>query len=93
MASSSVRLLRLPVHVHRACRQGAECADGCACMSKPVWKPVRASAWDGLYQPTAAVALVDSSASHCFVLEQLVASFELPVVSGEGMEVKLADGI
>ena len=39
-----------------------------------------------------AVALVDSGASHYFVSEQLVARFELPVVSVEGMEVTLADG-
>ena len=38
------------------------------------------------------MALVDSSDSHCFVLEQLVARFGLPVVSVEGMEVMLADG-
>ena len=44
-----------------------------------------------MQQPTAAVALADSGASHWFVLEQLVTSFALPVVSGEGMEVKLAD--
>ena len=43
-------------------------------------------------QPTAAVALVDSGASHCFVLEQLVGSFGLLVVSVEVMEVMLADG-
>ena len=43
-------------------------------------------------QPTAAVALVDSGASHCFVSEQLVTRFGLPVVSVEGMEVTLADG-
>ena len=84
--------------MHRACGQGAECANGCACMSEPVWKPVRASAWDGLCQdgcmsqPAAAVALVDSGASHCFVSEQLVTRFGLPVVSVEGMEVTLADG-
>ena len=30
-------------------------------------------------------------ASHCFVSEQLVARFGLPVVSVEGMEVMLAD--
>ena len=34
---------------------------------------------------------MDSGASHCFVLEQLVAHFGLPVVSVEGMEVMLAD--
>ena len=45
-----------------------------------------------MWQPTAAIALVDSSASQCFVLEQLVAHFGLLVVSVEGMEVMFADG-
>ena len=30
--------------------KGLSVLTGCACMSKPVWKPVRASAWDGLCQ-------------------------------------------
>ena len=41
---------------------------------------------------SAALALVDSGASHCFVSEQLMARFGLPVLSMEGMEVTLADG-
>ena len=47
-AASTLRLLRLPVHVHRACGEGSVCADECSCMSKLQWKPVPASAWDGL---------------------------------------------
>ena len=39
----------------------------------------------------AAMALVDSSASHCFVSETLVAKFELPVLPRDSMEVVLAD--
>ena len=41
---------------------------------------------------TAAVALIDSGATHCFVLATLVAKFELPVKPGGSMEVTLADG-
>ena len=41
---------------------------------------------------TAAVALVDSSATHCFILATLVAKFELPVEPGGSMDVMLADG-
>ena len=40
---------------------------------------------------TAAVALVDSGALHCFVSETLVAKFSLPVLPDDGMEVTLAD--
>ena len=85
MATSSVRLLRLPVHVHRACGSKAQCTENCSCMSEPAWKPVRAAAWDGLCEygcmewETATVALVDSGATHCFVSATLVAKFELPV--------------
>ena len=54
-------------------------------MSVATWKPTRASAWDGLCNAvcgdaqTAAVALVDSGALHCFVSEALATKFELPV--------------
>ena len=41
---------------------------------------------------TAAVALIDSGAMHCFVSALLVAKFELPVKPGGSMEVTLADG-
>ena len=41
---------------------------------------------------TAAVALTDSGATHCFVSATLVAKFELPVKPGGSMEVTLADG-
>ena len=41
---------------------------------------------------TAAVALVDSGATHCFVSAKLVAEFELPVKPGGSMDVILADG-
>ena len=43
-------------------------------------------------QETAAVALIDSGAMHCFVLATLVAKFELPVKPGGSMEVMWADG-
>ena len=46
----------------------------------------------GWVHVAAAVALVNSRALHCFVLEQLLTSFGLPVVSGEGMEMMLSDG-
>ena len=38
-----------------------------------------------------AVALIDSSASYCFVSEMLVAKTELLMLPGYGMEVMLAD--
>ena len=66
-------------------------------MSDAAWKPVCASEWDGLCcaacgdAQTAAVALVDSGALHCFVSETLVAKFDVPVLPGDGMEVMLAD--
>ena len=41
---------------------------------------------------TAAVALVDSGATHCFVLATLVATFELPVKPGGSIDVMLTDG-
>ena len=66
-------------------------------MSTAAWKPTRASAWNRLCcaacgeAQTAAVALVDSGVSHCFVSESLVTKFELPVLLGDGIEVTLAD--
>ena len=39
------------------------------------------------------MALVDSSASHCFVSEVLVTKFELLVLPGDCMEVTLADKV
>ena len=41
---------------------------------------------------TAAVALIDSGATHCFVSAALVAKFELLVKPGGSMDVTLADG-
>ena len=41
---------------------------------------------------TTAVDLIDSGATHCFVLATLVANFELPVKPGGSMDVTLADG-
>ena len=41
---------------------------------------------------TAAVALVDSGATHCFASATLVVKFELPVKPGGSMDVMLADG-
>ena len=58
---------------------------------------MRASAWNGLCYAacenaqTAAVALVDSGALHCFMSETLVTEFELLVLPGDGIEVTLAD--
>ena len=66
-------------------------------MSAATWKPVHASAWDGLccaacvHAQMAALALVDSGALHCFVSEALVAKFELLLLPGDCMEVMLAD--
>ena len=66
-------------------------------MSKVTWKPVLATAWNGLCAGScsdatmAAVALVDSGAMYCFVSEALVAKFGLPVKPGVGMDITLAD--
>ena len=66
-------------------------------MLKVMWKPVLASAWNGFCAEschdatTAAVALVDSGAMHCFVSESLVAKFGLLLKPGVGMDVTLAD--
>ena len=66
-------------------------------MSKVAWKPVLATAWNGFCAGSccdatmAAVALVHSGATHCFVSEALVTRFELPVKPGVGMDVTLAD--
>ena len=67
-------------------------------MSKDAWKPVLATTWNGFCAEsccdatTAAVALVDSGATHCFVSEALVTKFGLPVKPGAGIDVTLADG-
>ena len=66
-------------------------------MSKATWKPVLATAWNEFCAgsccdaTTAAVALVDSGATHCFVSGALVAKFGLPVKPAVGMDVTLAD--
>ena len=66
-------------------------------MSAATWKPARASAWNRLCcaacgdAQTATVGLVDSSVSHCFVSEMLVAKFALLVLPGAGMQVILAE--
>ena len=66
-------------------------------MSTVTWKPARASSWDWLCctacrgAASAAVVLVDSCASHCFVSETLVAKSELPVLPVDDIEVTLAD--
>ena len=41
---------------------------------------------------SAAVALVDSGATHCFVSSALVDKFGLPMLPGDSMDVTLADG-
>ena len=47
----------------------------------------------GVYEwETATVALVDSGATHGFVLATLVAKFELPVKPEGSKDVTLADG-
>ena len=57
-----------------------------------------ASAWNGMWTEScgdaaaAAVALVDSGASHSFVSAELVSRFSLSVKPGGDMEVMLADG-
>ena len=57
-----------------------------------------ATVWNGLCAGScrdatmAAVALVDSGATHCFVSEALVTKFGLQVKLGVGMDVTLADG-
>ena len=98
VASSTARLLRLPVRVHRACGARGQCSESCSCLASASWKPVPTSAWNGLCtEPcgdvdSAAVALVDSGASHSFVSAELVSKFSLPVKPGGDMEVTLADG-
>ena len=67
-------------------------------MSKVVWKPVLATAWNGFCAgscydaPKATVGLVDSGATHCFVSEALVTKFGLPVKPGVNIDVTLGDG-
>ena len=57
-----------------------------------------AFAWNGMCTEScgdaasAAVALVDSGASHSFVSTELVSRFSLPVNPGGDMEVTVADG-
>ena len=66
-------------------------------MSKVMWKPVLATAWNGFCAGSccdatmATVALVDSGPTHCFVSEALVAKFGLPVKPGVGMNITIAD--
>ena len=66
-------------------------------MSKVMWKPVLATAWNGFCAgsccaaTTAAVALIDSGKMHCFVSEALVTKLGLPVKPDLGMDVILAN--
>ena len=98
IASSTARLLRLPMRVHRACGGEGQCSESCSCLASKSWKPVPASAWNEMCiescgdAASAAVALVDSEASHSFVSAELVSRFSLPVKAGGDMEVTLADG-
>ena len=98
VASSIVRLLRLPMRVHRACRAEGQCSESCSCLSSASWKPVPAAAWNGMCTEScsdaalSAMALVDSGATHSFVSAALVSKFSLPVKPGGDMEVTLADG-
>ena len=67
-------------------------------MDSASWKPVPASAWNGMCTESCgdaaslAVALVDSGAMHSFVSAELVSRFSLPVKPGGDMEVTFADG-
>ena len=69
----------------------------CFCLTSATWKPVPASAWNGMCTEfcgdaaSAAVALVDSGASHSFVSDELLSNFSLPVKPGGDMEITLAD--
>ena len=98
VVSSTAHLLRLPVRVHRACGSEGQCAESCSCLTSASWKPAPASAWSGMCTEScgdaaaAAVALVDSGASHSFVSAELVSKFSLLVKPGGNMEVTLADG-
>ena len=62
-------------------------------MSKVAWKPVLATARNRLCAGSccdatmAAMALVDSGATHCFVSEALVTKFGLLVKPGVGIDV------
>ena len=44
VASSTTRLLRLPMRVHRACGSEGQCAESCSCLTSASWKLVPASA-------------------------------------------------
>ena len=48
VASSTVRLPRLPVRVHRACGAEGQCLESCSCLDSASWKPVPASDWNGV---------------------------------------------
>ena len=98
VASSTVRLLRLPVRVYRACGAEGQCLESCSCLDSASWKPVPASAWNDMCTEScgdaasSAVALVDSSATHSFVSAELVSRFSLLEKPRGDMEVTLADG-
>ena len=98
VASSTARLLRLPVRVHRACGAEGQCSESCSCLTSASWKPVPTATWNGMCTEScsdaasSAVALVDSGATHSFVSAALVSKFSLPVKPGGDMEVTLADG-
>ena len=42
VASSTARLLRLPVRVHRAYGAEGQCSESCSCLASVSWKPVPA---------------------------------------------------
>ena len=97
VASSTARLLRLPVRVHRACGAEGQCSESCSCLASASWKPVPVSAWNEMCTEScgdaalSAVALVDSGVTHSFFSAALVSKFSLPVKPGSDMEVTLAD--
>ena len=92
VASSTVHLLRLPMQVHRACGAEGQCLESCSCLDSASWKPVPASALNGMCTESSAVALVDSGATHRFVSAELVSRFSFSVKPEGDMEVTLADG-
>ena len=86
------------MRVHRACGREGQCSENCSCLDSASWKPVPASAWNGMCTEScgdaasSAVALTDSGVMHSFVSAAMVSKFSLQVKPGGDMEVTLADG-
>ena len=68
------------------------------CQQEAAWKPVFVPTWNGLCGNleskllSGVVALVDSGATHSFVIQELVQKYQFPVTMDDGMKVTLADG-